>query len=149
MTKCERCDNPACIHVTEMGEGTPRERHFCEEHAREEIGDDFVRLMGPLSFSRMKPETLARLVAVLEDAGLSAEDRTGFLSAESAVPAFIKLLKDEDRDLRYLGAAWLLQIGPDAKEAVAHLRDLLKDEDEHVRRVAKEALARIEGRPGA
>ena len=144
MTKCEHCESPATIHVTEMVNGAPCERHFCQEHAREAINDDYVRLLAPFSFSRMEPETMERLMALLEEAGFSGEERRGPLSPELAVPTFIKLLNDHDPRFRYFGAIWLGQMGPQAKEALPHVRALLDDENEYVRRAAEYALGKIE-----
>jgi hypothetical protein len=133
LSKCDHCDSRATIHVTEIVHGTLQERHFCEEHACQSVGEEYLRLLPPFPFEQMEEETLKRLMGAFEEAGISG-----------AVPAFIKLLKDDDRSVRYYAAGWLGQMGSAAKDAIPHLRALLEDEDEHVRRVAKEALARIE-----
>jgi protein arginine kinase activator len=33
--KCQYCENPATIHITELTGGKPEELHLCEQHARE------------------------------------------------------------------------------------------------------------------
>ncbi|MDR0522311.1 MAG: UvrB/UvrC motif-containing protein [Planctomycetaceae bacterium] len=33
--KCEKCDQPATFHISELTGVTPAEHHFCETHARE------------------------------------------------------------------------------------------------------------------
>jgi hypothetical protein len=116
-----------------MVKGTPQERHFCEEHACQSVGEEYLRVLPPFPFEQMEEETLKRLMGAFEQA-----------DASEVVRALIELLKDEDCRVRYYAAGWLGQMGADAKEAIPHLRTLLEDENEHVRRVAKEALARIE-----
>jgi hypothetical protein len=133
VTKCEHCDSRATIHVTEMVQGTPQERHLCEEHARQSLGEECLRLLPAFPFQQMEEETLERLMTAFEEADVCG-----------MVGGLIKLLKDDDHRVRYYGAAWLGQIGPDANEAIPHLRALLDDDDEHVRRAAEDALARIE-----
>ena len=57
-----------------------------------------------------------------------------------AVPAIIRLLRTEDRNLRGAAAETLGKFGPSAQEAIAALLVALNDEKEHVRRSAEEAL---------
>jgi hypothetical protein len=143
--RCELCDNPATCHVTEMVEGIPRQRHFCEEHAQETLLDERIRMGLPASLGAPRPffighmegQALVRLAEAFKTPGVSG-----------VLGGLIELLKDRDRAVRYYGAVWLGQLGPQAKEAIPHLRALLDDQDEHVGRVVKYALARIEGRPG-
>lgn len=35
--KCQYCNKPATIHITEIVDGTPHEYHLCDEHARQQI----------------------------------------------------------------------------------------------------------------
>jgi HEAT repeat protein len=61
----------------------------------------------------------------------------------AAVSAFIKLLQDEERCLRYVGAWWLGLIGPAAQAAIPHLQHAAEDHDEFLRREAARALVKI------
>ena len=38
--KCQKCQRPATIHITEIVQGKPREYHFCEEHARAHLAKE-------------------------------------------------------------------------------------------------------------
>jgi protein arginine kinase activator len=33
--KCQQCDKPATVHITELTGGKPQELHLCEDHARQ------------------------------------------------------------------------------------------------------------------
>lgn len=35
--KCMKCAKPATFHITDIERGTPREYHFCDEHARQHL----------------------------------------------------------------------------------------------------------------
>ena len=37
--KCQKCDRPATFHITEMVDGSPKELHLCEEHARQYLSE--------------------------------------------------------------------------------------------------------------
>jgi HEAT repeat protein len=68
-------------------------------------------------------------------------------SAE-AVPALTEVLTAAStRGMRENVARALGEVGPEARPATTHLRALLKDGDFYVRRAAKEALEKIEGKP--
>lgn len=56
-------------------------------------------------------------------------------------------VNDEDPERRARAARDLGRMGPEAKFAVARLKELLRDENEDVRKAAAEALRRIEGSP--
>jgi HEAT repeat protein len=58
----------------------------------------------------------------------------------AAVPAFIDLLDDPDRDVRAHAARGLLYLGPQAIEAAPALCAVLADEDVNIRRTARYAL---------
>jgi hypothetical protein len=131
--KCEHCDSRATIHVTEMVQGIPEERHFCEEHAASSLADEWLHRLPLFPFAGMEEQPLERLMTAFEESDVCG-----------MVGALIKLLKDDDHRVRYYAAAWLGQMGPDANEAIPHLRALLEDDDDHVRRAAEDALARIE-----
>jgi protein arginine kinase activator len=35
--KCDLCNRPATVHITEIVDGKPHEYHLCDEHAREQL----------------------------------------------------------------------------------------------------------------
>ena len=100
------------------------------------------------SSGEMAPEARERLQAAYREAGMNSVSRYRLLDPKVAVPAFIKLLTEDDPSLRYRGAKLLCMMGQYAEAAIPHLRALVEDEDEHVGRAAKEALFNIEGWPG-
>jgi len=53
--KCQKCDEPARIHITEITGGVPEELHLCEEHAREHLN--------PKSASEASPASIASSLA--------------------------------------------------------------------------------------
>ena len=63
--------------------------------------------------------------------------------ASAALPALIKALGDENREVRVKVIETLANIGPDAKAAVPSLAELLEDPDEVVRAAAAEGLSAI------
>jgi HEAT repeat protein len=68
-------------------------------------------------------------------------------TASDAVPAIMKALKDEDREVRRVAANALGCIGPGARGAIPALeRVLANDKQTTVRSAAKSALERIEGK---
>ena len=67
--------------------------------------------------------------------------------AKAAIPELIKVLADEDEVVRRNAAEVLGAFGPDAKAAVETLKRLAQnDPNDSVKQVAKEALAKIEGK---
>jgi hypothetical protein len=64
----------------------------------------------------------------------------------ASVPALSKLLVHEDRFVRMTAAQALGTIGPPAEDAIPALNTALSDHDEHVRRLSRVALDRIETR---
>ncbi|MBA7677473.1 hypothetical protein ES703_85731 [subsurface metagenome] len=67
--------------------------------------------------------------------------------AKAAVPILIKLLKDNDAEMRRYAAYALWTIGEDAKAAIPALRAAEKDADAKVRREAGYAIIRLDGGP--
>ena len=41
--KCQKCDQPATFHISELTDSEPKELHFCEEHAREYLNRSAVQ----------------------------------------------------------------------------------------------------------
>ncbi|MDR3110351.1 MAG: UvrB/UvrC motif-containing protein [Planctomycetaceae bacterium] len=37
--KCKKCERPATFHITELVEGSPKELHLCEDHARDYLSE--------------------------------------------------------------------------------------------------------------
>lgn len=144
--KCECCENPAVIHATEIVSGAPREHHYCAEHAERHLGEHFARVS---SLSRLDAAAIARLAAEMEEAGVPGKPYWRCVTPQLLVPELVKALSHPEPDLRYLAAVWLGGFGPDAKEAIPQLRVALDDENEDVRRAAKDALRRIERPPTA
>jgi HEAT repeat protein len=103
------------------------------------------------------PDAVAPLVDLLEDSANSARLRTGAAwslervanyhggkAIKPAVPALIKALKDEDKDLRSDAAAALAKTQKHGKDAVPALQGALQDELPIVRIKAADALCRID-----
>ncbi len=143
--KCEHCDNPAVVHATDMVNGVPREFHLCEEHAKQRLGEYPPRPLLPAGPDRACWDAHFR---TLEGWGLLGKTWAESVDPHVAVSQYVELLKHQDPQLRYYGARSLGQMGAAAKEAIPHLHQLLEDEDEYVRRAAKEALRQIEGGKG-
>ncbi|NQT38804.1 MAG: UvrB/UvrC motif-containing protein [Planctomycetes bacterium] len=65
--KCQKCENAATFHITEIQDGTPMELHLCEQHAREYLapsseGEDHA------------PSSMAAVLAQQMAIGQTAED---------------------------------------------------------------------------
>jgi HEAT repeat protein len=71
---------------------------------------------------------------------------TGAQANQRAVAVMLKALKDKDPRVRQDGARCLGQLGADAKSAVPALSIALEDGDEDVRKVAAEALEKIQSK---
>ncbi|MGB6299667.1 MAG: HEAT repeat domain-containing protein [Rivularia sp. (in: cyanobacteria)] len=62
---------------------------------------------------------------------------------EEAIAVLIKLLTDEDSDVRYIAADALSKLGKDSDRVVNAFIKLLTDEDSGVRRIAADALRKL------
>jgi HEAT repeat protein len=70
-----------------------------------------------------------------------------FAQAQSErIEEIINQLKSRDESIRKNAAYKLKEAGPEAKQAAPALTDLLNDENEVVRKTAKEALTKIGAR---
>jgi HEAT repeat protein len=69
----------------------------------------------------------------------------GKLVKKELIGDLIKALADGDADVRSLAAFALGELKGDAKEALPALRKLTDDEDERARKLAKQAIEKIEG----
>jgi len=107
----------------------------------------------PLGFIRpVAKETIAALTEVLSDK--DPETRYYYVAqalgnigadAKDAVPALTRILKDgKERRIEPMVAAALGNIGPAAKAAVPALTKMLDDENLYYRKIAAEALQKIE-----
>jgi len=66
-------------------------------------------------------------------------------NANSAIPALIDALKDDNASVRVRAVRALTRIGPYAKEAIPALTDALKDEKNFIPEDVAGALRRIRG----
>jgi HEAT repeat protein len=64
--------------------------------------------------------------------------------AGEAVPALIRTLGSDESALRATAALALSGLGTDAKAAISPLQQALQDQNEDVRRQAKEAVLKID-----
>ena len=101
-------------------------------------------------FCKMKRSCLPPVRPILESKARSmAASTLGMIgeSANSAIPALILLLKDQDKDVRLNAASALGKMGESANSATPLLIPLLKDQDARVRLAASEALNNIGYKP--
>ncbi|MCI0376036.1 MAG: hypothetical protein L0215_00370 [Gemmataceae bacterium] len=139
--KCQHCDQPATIHVTEMADGKAAELHVCEAHAhalsspvpvsRPEVGCSFWQFMtdGPLRDALQDARAAEKLAAHL-------------------LPALCLALLDEQPEVRIMGAYHLILFGPKASSALNALKNGLRDPDERVRTACAIAVGCIERSEG-
>jgi hypothetical protein len=133
--KCQKCDNHASQHITEMVDGAPVEYHVCEEH-----GNDLSSIKG------LQPGT-SSLTSVFSDpdlrAALADQDARNKVSAW-VLPSLCLALVDERAEVRIHAAFRLMSLGKDAESVLDALRDALDDEDERVQKIAKAAIEHIQ-----
>jgi HEAT repeat protein len=94
-------------------------------------------------------DAVPALVKAIRDKTNDYADGTlGRLGAKArpAIPELVKLLKDTDPKLRLRAVRCLLQLGPEADDALPALREAAQDGDLTVRRFAEQAVRNAEGR---
>jgi hypothetical protein len=144
MKKCNHCNAPAVIHSTELVGRVPHEKHFCAVHARGQFRDTMSCLLTEITADRLDEASSHRWSAAMQESGLSLTGERLAWKPDQAVPAFARLLNDENGQLRFYSVFLLGQLGSVAWPALPALRQRLGDPDEHVRRAAAEALRQIE-----
>ena len=132
--KCQKCDNDASHHITELVNGTPVEYHVCEKH-----GNDLSSLKGlqPGKSPLMSVYLDLELRTALDD-----QDARNKVSAR-ILPSLCLALTDERAEVRIQAAFRLMSLGKDAESVLNTLRDALEDEDERVQKIARAAIEHI------
>jgi HEAT repeat protein len=108
-----------------------------------------ARLAGCFAYVKDPPAKIYPiLVKMLDDkyfgARQAAADVLGTMGKPEAIPHLIRLLGDENRNVRWSAILSLQEFGRQAEAAVPHLERLRdSDPDENVREIAKRALKRI------
>lgn len=64
--KCDKCDNPATVHLIEIVEGKKIEKHLCEKHAAE---DGVTVKMSPAPISELLEKFVQKHSGDMADAG--------------------------------------------------------------------------------
>jgi hypothetical protein len=141
MAKCRLCEREATIRVTDVVGGKPQASHYCNQHGSTQLGEEFWgQVAGPFSWADFGPVLIDRLKPVLKELGLSENQ----LRTSAAVPAYRRLLQDQDWRVRYTASVWLGYLGLEAADAADDLRAAQQDENEQVRRASETALERIQ-----
>jgi hypothetical protein len=139
--KCQRCDQPATLHVTDVVDGQAVDYHVCENHFQE-IGS-----LPPATPSGNAPGDLGaffndpRLREALFDP--AAREKV----AAYLLPALCLALLDERPEVRVAAAFRLMTFGGDARSTLGALRDACHDPDERVRKAAEVAMQIIQNKP--
>jgi hypothetical protein len=136
--KCQACDQPATLHVTEIVAGEAVDFHVCEAH--------FDKLDSlPKDAARKRPYTdISGFVSEPELRAVLSDPVVRGKMAAHLLPALCLALLDEQPEVRIAAAYRLLKLGSDAKSASGALRDALRDPDERVRKAADITLKSIE-----
>jgi protein arginine kinase activator len=71
--KCQKCDNPATFHITELTDGKPQELHLCEEHAREYLTSSGDEQPSTGSMAAVLAQQMAQQMAIGQTAEELAE----------------------------------------------------------------------------
>jgi hypothetical protein len=115
---------------------------------QKEDPDPEVRLAAGQALQKIGNKTaFPALLEGLKDADPIVRGRAAQALVKSGAAGVATLrtaLKEKDRDVRASAITALGRIGPPANEAAGELRNLSKDEDPLVRRLAADALAKIE-----
>lgn len=62
--KCQKCDNPATFHITEILDGKPVEIHLCSEHAQEYLNQTQDLIPGNSNMASALASHLAQQLAL-------------------------------------------------------------------------------------
>lgn len=121
--------------------------------------DESVRLNAIIALGRIGPAAkpaLPRLRELLQNTkpeirlnSAATLVRLDLAEAKLAVPIFAALLKDQDDSMIEVALRQLSDLGPLAVTAVPQVEPLLEHEDKSLRRLAEEALTRIDKRDGS
>jgi hypothetical protein len=129
--KCQSCDEPATLHVTEIVHGEAVEYHVCEAHLGDLPSDKQAAGKGVA-------EPGADIHAAFQDPD-ARQKVAAFL-----LPALCLALLDEKPEVRIVAVYRIMMLGGDARSASGALRDALADPDERVCRLAEIALKVVE-----
>ena len=136
--KCQVCNKPATLHVTEIIASKPVEFHVCEAHFQDL--DGLATKAGP-----KKPEAgFGTFVDVPELRQALCEPAVRQKVAAYLLPALCLALLDEKPEVRVAAAFRLLILGPHARPVCGALRGALRDPDERVRKAAEITLEYIQ-----
>lgn len=133
--KCQKCDNPATLHVTEVVDGNHVGYSLCETHAGEFQSSSGMPAEQKSVMSLFWDPEVSR---ILSD-GESRQRMSAYL-----LPTLCVALTDEEPGVRVLAALGMLFLGSDARSALSAVRDALNDDDHRVRKVAEVVLRCIE-----
>jgi hypothetical protein len=116
---CQKCDNHASQHITEMVDGAPVEYHVCEGHAND------------LSSIKGLPPGTSSLTSVFSDpdlrSALTDQNARNKVSAW-VLPSLCLALVDERAEVRIHAAFRLMSLGRDAESVLDALRDAVRNE---------------------
>lgn len=121
----------------------PELRRLCENSDDANLRAETLQLITSLDAMAALPELLRAIKGpdpLLRGRAAVALGRMG----KPAVAPLRDILKETDRDIRGAAIAALGRIGPDAKDAVPDLLALLKQEEELTRKLAGDALRKID-----
>jgi HEAT repeat protein len=128
--RCQACDDTATCHVTDLVGGKLVEYHVCARHAVDLGALQGIEVQAPLT---PDPEVLQAWADPIARQKIAAY----------MLPALCLAMMDESAKVRLLAAYSAAQLGSDAESAIGALRDLLRDPDERVRKVAQFAIEQI------
>jgi hypothetical protein len=136
--KCQKCDQAAAYHVTEMINGEAEELHVCEKHLPDlETLKPAKRATRPGgNFGEFWRDPNLR--EVLKDAPARQK------LAAHLLPALCLALLDGEPAVRVLAAFHLMCLGPDAQSAAGALREAARDPHSLVARAATIAQDLVE-----
>ena len=111
-----------------------------DEDIREEAVSSLGRIMDPRV---VKPLMLVLLTDPVEDIREGAADVLGLIGDQTAIPALIRALRDEDEFVRDSAVRALGRIG--SNQSIPALEQALQDNDEGVRESAAHVLKELNG----
>jgi RNA polymerase sigma factor (sigma-70 family) len=127
------------------------EQQAALEKVQKDDPDPDVRLAAGAALRQInKAGELPVLLRGLHDADPVVRGRSAQALVQlgaAAVPGLRAALSEKNRDIRASAVSALGRIGPPAKEAAGDLRGLLQDDDMLLRKLADEALGKIEPAP--
>jgi hypothetical protein len=135
--KCQACEQPATLHVTEMVDGKAVEFHVCETHLAQLDDLKPVKLPGGGG-------PFWEFCGDYELRTAMREPATKQVMAAHLLPALCLAIRDANPEARILAAFELMKLGSDARSALYALRDAQRDTDARVSKAATLAVKLIE-----